>query len=128
MKRRGLGKEDQLHKNFAKMVKHYECFNKFKNIISWTYLPFGENRTLETGALLKAKGTKKGYPDFLFRKKNKDGFCYNIWMEAKIEKGKQSKEQQDFENKCYCLNESYYVFRSVEEGLNLLIEENILNK
>ncbi|NVM36325.1 MAG: hypothetical protein HWN81_12075 [Candidatus Lokiarchaeota archaeon] len=125
MKRRGLGKEDQLHKNFANMVKHYDCFNKLNNVISWTYLPFGENRTLETGALLKAKGTKKGYPDFLFRKLD-NNICYNIWMEAKIEKGKQSQEQKDFENECKSSNESYYIFRSVEEGLDILTEKNIL--
>lgn len=126
--RRGLGEEDILHKDFASVVRKYNCYSRLKNIISWTYNASGEKRSKTTGSLLKAKGLAKGVPDFLFRKRDKDNICHNIWLEFKTPTGKQSKSQIEFEEKCTCANERYYLPRSVKEGLDILIKEDLLSE
>ena len=125
-KRKGLGPEDKIHVNFGQLVQQYDFYRKLKNCPFWSYQPFGEQRSKLTGGLLKKKGTKKGVPDYLFIKDNK-GTAEMVWLEFKAEKGKQSVEQFDFEVNCQHLkNMSYYLPRSVEEGLNALRQEGIL--
>lgn len=128
-KRRGLGKEDILHKGFSNLVKRYEAFGKLNNVVDWTYLPFGEKRTATTGALLKAKGTKAGYPDFWFRKIEND-FVHNIFIEYKTDDktSKQSDTQKKFEENCVAKNERYYIARNLEEGVKILEKELLINK
>lgn len=58
-------KEDILHKQVNQYLYFYQQAHK-DSILFYTYMPFGEKRTLMTGALLKAKGTKKGVPDLWF--------------------------------------------------------------
>ena len=101
-----LFKEDDFHKT----IKDYlELKIRGENDF-WTYLPFGEKRNAITGSLLKAKGTKRGVPDFMILKRKKD-ITSIIWLEAKVGKNKQSKEQIDFENKTKNMkNEKYFVF------------------
>ena len=103
--------EDELHKQIAQYL-FYTI--KSKNDF-WTYMPFGEKRNIITGALLKAKGTKKGVPDFLILKRQKTTTKI-IWLEVKTGKNKQTQEQIDFENKISGMyNEDYYVIHSIQE-------------
>jgi hypothetical protein len=62
-KRRGLGKEDMIHKAFARTVEAYKSINKL-NCAWYSYDASGEKRNIITGALLKAKGLKAGHPDY----------------------------------------------------------------
>jgi hypothetical protein len=122
--RRGLGKEDQLHKQFAALIKKYEKMGKL-NCSFWSYDASGENRTLQTGALLKAKGLRPGKSDYEF-KIVKSGIAYHIYIEFKTETGKQSPNQKLFEESCRAVNESYHIARSVQDGLKILEEEGII--
>ncbi|GHU27492.1 hypothetical protein FACS1894152_4190 [Bacilli bacterium] len=98
----------------------------------WTYLPFGENRTLTTGALLKKKGTKRGVPDFLMIlnrdgfSKNRDGFSEFLWIEAKVGKNGQTDEQREFERRCeQTSNEHYLLLRDNIDELASYLNKNI---
>lgn len=124
IKRRGLGQEDQLHKKFANTVRGYESFGKLK-CQWWSYDASGENRKLETGALLKAKGLRPGKSDYEF-KIIKKTVAHYVYIEFKTEKGKQSESQKAFEETCTASNEAYYIARSVQEGIDILIKEGIL--
>ena len=121
---KGLGQEDHIHKSFAAIVKGYEVFNRL-NCSFWSYDASGENRNAKTGALLKAKGLKKGQPDYHF-KTLREGITHYIYIEFKTDKGKQSDSQKAFEKDCVGSNEKYYIARSVEEGLDILKKEGIL--
>jgi len=125
-KKRGLGEEDKLHKQFAQELR---CIERFKplNCIRWTYLPFGEKRSYLTASLLKSKGMKRGYPDFWFVIENM-GFAKNIFIEFKTESktSKQSPEQKEFEKSCSLANEVYYIARSVEYALEILKAYHII--
>lgn len=103
--------EDKLHKDIAQYL-HYMIAgeNDF-----WTYMPFGEKRNAITGALLKAKGTKRGVPDFMILL-TRENTTHIIWLEAKCGKNKQSLEQKEFENRAKnAYNEKYYVVKSLDD-------------
>ncbi|MDR0571836.1 MAG: hypothetical protein LBG48_03230 [Rickettsiales bacterium] len=113
--------EDQLHKQIAKYLFILE---KQKRIDSYTYNPSGELRTKTTGALLKAKGLKKGLPDYTIKKtKNiptNNGevltISFYLYLEAKCGKNKQTTEQIEFQARTeMTINEIYRVVRSIEE-------------
>ena len=55
-------------------------------------------------------GTRKGVPDILVQW---NGFP--VWLEVKTDKGKQSKEQIEFQNDCKKQNIEYYVVRSLKD-------------
>jgi len=121
----GIGAEDKIHINFGQLIQRYKFYNKLKAPIA-TYMPFGEQRSAKTGALLKKKGTIKGVPDWLFIK-DEEGSAKMIWLEFKAEKGVQSNEQFDFETNCqHFKNMKYYLPRSVAEGIKILEQEGIL--
>jgi hypothetical protein len=121
-KRRGLGIEDKMHKSFATIVRSYEAFNQL-NCTFWSYYPAGENRTVTTGSLLKAKGSKCGIPDFFFIQEHEN--FYNLtWIEFKTPTGKQSESQKEFEE---IFKKDYFIARSVEEGVKILEERGIVN-
>lgn len=124
----GLGKEDLMHIQFASIVRGYDDLNQL-NCLFWSYSSSGEKRTLQTGALLKKKGLKKGIPDFSFKYVNKvvSSFSSHLHLEFKVGKNKQTPEQEKYEKDCELLeNEFYYTPRSVEEGLNILKKHEIL--
>ena len=108
--------EDELHKQIAQYL--FYTIKGDKDF--WTYMPFGEKRNIITGALLKAKGTKKGVPDFMIlNRKGKNTII--IWLEVKFGKNKQSLEQIDFENKTKSMkNEFYFTVYSLEEVKNII--------
>jgi phenylacetate-coenzyme A ligase PaaK-like adenylate-forming protein len=110
--------EDRLHKDTASYLTYLQ--------INFTYVPSGEQRTLITGALLKAKGLKKGLPDFVVRYKVKD-IAYFLYLEAKCGKNKQSPEQKCFEKLVEGSKyEKYYVYKSIEELKEILTIEGLI--
>ena len=116
-------KEDNLHKEFSLYLSFLENSGYFGENGFFTYMPFGEKRDAKTGALLKKKGTKRGVPDFLiiFRRNENSFFC---WVEVKTKKGKQTKEQKDFENKTKeQKNEKYFLIHNLNELIEII--ENI---
>ncbi len=120
--RRGLGKEDILHKQFANTIRGYEAYNKL-NCTFWSYFPSGEKRTFTTGSLLKAKATQTGVADFFFIEKKGD-FHRLTWIEFKTEKGKQTESQKEFEAK---FKDDYFIARSVDEGVKILVKRGIVS-
>ena len=108
--------EDAFHKQIANYLNYVITDeNDF-----FTYLPFGEKRNITTGALLKAKGTKRGVPDFLIIKRNGNISTF-IWIEAKVGKNKQSTEQIDFQDKIKKQqNEFYFVVYNLEEVIEII--------
>ncbi len=119
--------EDSLHKQIANYLYQLESAGKFGRAGFFTYMPFGEKRDLKTGALLKAKGTKKGVPDFMIIYRI-DLSSEIFWIECKSDKGKQTKEQKEFETKAKTsLNENYIIIKSCEELVAYFEEVGILN-
>jgi hypothetical protein len=104
--------EDAFHKQINQYLTILQSQGK---INTYTYNASGELRTKTTGSLLKAKGLKKGLPDYWIRKSN-NNICYNIFLEAKVGKNKQTKEQIEFQDstKDNC-NEFYSVVRNIED-------------
>ena len=116
--KRGLGYEDILHKNTAEVLSKYKIW--------FTYIPSGEKRNIMTGALLKAKGLKRGLPDFWIRYKT-SFTMHNLYLEAKCAKNKQSPEQIAFQKSCEgSVNEKYYVYRNLNELINILEKEGVI--
>lgn len=124
IKRRGLGLEDALHKKFAALLRGYESLNLLK-ATWWSYDASGENRTIKTGSLLKAKGLNPGKSDYEF-KYIKEGITHLLYLEFKTLKGKQSSNQIKFEALCIGSNEDYYIVRSVDEALKILEKHGII--
>lgn len=118
--KRGLGSEDILHKNTAEVLTNYKIW--------FTYIPSGEKRSIMTGALLKAKGLKRGLPDFWIR--YRVGFImHHLYLEAKVGKNKQDREgfQKTFEESCKAsVNEKYYIYKSLDELISILKKEGVI--
>lgn len=122
----GIGAEGLLHKKFKNIVNQYEAYKQL-NCVFWTYSASGEYRKPTTGALLKAKGLKTGFADYIFIYRI-DGIDHNIFLEFKAGKNKQSQSQIDFQDLYKdSKNSFYYVVYSVEEAINILIIHNIIN-
>lgn len=103
--------EDNLHKLINTYLKYYQ--KTHDDLIFYTYMPFGEKRDLKTGVLLKAKGTKRGVPDFMLLFKNHIVY----WIECKTDKGTLTKEQEAFQKmiKDNYKSWQYYVVRSLDD-------------
>lgn len=120
-----MGNEDKIHKEFATQVNQYHAYNLLSDCI-WTYTPFGENRNLKTGALLKAKGTMRGFPDFMFCRLE-NGMAITIFIEFKAGTNNLTKEQKQFftffkdAKNVFC-----YEVRSVKEGIDILLKHNFI--
>lgn len=120
-----LGVEDIMHKSFAHLIRQYEQYGQL-NCSWWSYDASGENRTEQTGSLLKAKGLKPGKSDFEFVRQDEDGFAYYYYLEFKTQTGKQSDNQKIFESKCIGKNQKYFLPRSIEQGIKILIDSKII--
>ena len=122
MKRNNM--EDKIHKEFSKQIYLLENTRNL-NCIHWGYSGSGEKRNLITGALLKAKGLKRGEPDYHFYY-TKNNLLFVLFLEFKSQKGKQSDEQKHFENKFKGLeNCNYFIVKSAKEGIDILKEVGI---
>jgi hypothetical protein len=49
-----------------------------------------------------------------------------IYLEFKTPTGKQSPNQKLFEQTCFAENEKYYLVRSTQEAINILVNEKII--
>ena len=133
MRKIGIGAEGSIHKSFAAMVRQYEAYGKL-DCSFWTYSASGEHRSPITGALLKAKGLAKGFPDYVFFQKRQVISAFEaeydlkvVFIEFKAGKGKQSDSQKEFQAKFDGLhNARYYLCYSVEEALKALQAEKII--
>ena len=131
--RQGLKPEDLIHKQFASQINSYQFYGKL-NCVFWTYSASGESRSVKTGSLLKSKGLKKGQPDFHFiiRKKITYGLFerlidFNVFLEFKAGKNKQTAEQLAFQSLFKDSNNSkYFVAYSVDEAISVLEKEGIV--
>lgn len=125
----GIGAEGSIHKSFAAMVRQYEAYGKL-DCLFWTYNASGEKRSVITGALLKAKGLAKGFPDYVFFQKRQVISAFElkvVFIEFKAGKGKQSDSQREFQAKFDGLhNARYYLCYSVDEALKALQKEEII--
>lgn len=83
--------------------------------VYWTALPFGEKRSLETGARLKRMGVRAGAGDILLLV---NGLA--IMLELKVEKGRQSDTQRDTEEAWTVANGLYFVARGYHEAREFL--------
>jgi hypothetical protein len=133
-----LHKEDLEHKALANYITSCESLNRVNpNLIWWTYNAGGEKRPSKinkktgqryspTGKLLKAKGLKKGFPDYMFFLLKGD-ISEIIFLEMKTEKGILSKMQLLFQQKVSNIrNIKHYVPRSAVEAIKILERTGVL--
>jgi len=130
-RKRGIGVEGLMQKQFSSLIKQYEAYNRLK-AIWWSYDASGEKRSIITGALLKAKGLNSGKADYEFIK-IKDSIAYYIYLEFKKPKtnnsriGNQTENQKEFENLFKnTTNVSYYICYSVAEAISILQKNQFL--
>lgn len=83
--------------------------------VYWTALPFGEKRTLETGARLKRMGVRAGAGDILLLINGRA-----IMLELKVEKGRQSDTQRDTEEAWTVAKGLYFVARGYHAAREFL--------
>ena len=72
-------------------------------------------------AIAKAMGLVHGTPDYLFLASDRSGA-----LEAKTGTGTQQQNQKDYETWCLAVGVPYRVFRSIEEGLAILVDWGML--
>lgn len=127
-RKKGIGQEDRMHIQFGCLLQKYEKFKKMPRVISWTYLPMGEYRKPTTASMLKKKGVKSGYPDYVFFIFDKKKLGVDvIFLEMKTEIGKQQQTQKDFQLAFMgATNAEYFLARSVAEAVKILEQEGIL--
>lgn len=126
-RRKGIGEEDKMHIQFGLLLQQYEHFKKMPDVLAWSYLPMGEYRKPSTAAMLKKKGVKSGWPDYIFFVYSKNKPINIIYLEFKTSIGKQQKTQKDFElTFAGSPNSQYYLVRSVQEAIKICEEESIL--
>jgi hypothetical protein len=121
----GIGKEGLIHKKFANLIREYENL-RLLNCERWSYDAAGEKRQLTTASLLKAKGLKRGHPDYSFICIQR-GIAIIFYIEFKSGKNKQTTEQKDFELMCQkSSNLIYQTCYSPEEAINFLIKNGVI--
>ena len=85
--------------------------------------PLGGKRDLRTAITLKREGVKAGVLDCWGRGVDRPS---GIWVEMKGKNEALLDSQKDFIARCEALGERVAIIRSLDEGLALLEEENIL--
>jgi hypothetical protein len=128
-KKRGLGGEDKIHKDFKRTLEQYEAYSQ-TNILCWSYIASGEHRNKITANLLKAKGVKRGWGDYLIISDlDNSGIAHAIFLEFKYGKNKQSEYQVDFQKnleQSQCLNTHYKVCYSTDEAIEYLKQIGVI--
>lgn len=79
------------------------------------HVPNGGKIGVVRGTILKKMGVKRGVADVLFMFPNETDS--GLWLEFKTAKGKQTKEQKQFENICHVAKFDYQVVFSLEEAI-----------
>lgn len=86
----------------------------------WGHFPAGEARTAKTGAILKAMGTPRGWPDFLFLAPMSLGGP--AAMELKTPEGKLNPHQVIFRNAFIAVGYRWALCRNMAEAIAQLKE------
>ena len=81
-------------------------------------IPNGGARHRLVAIKLKMEGAKAGVADMFWMVHNKN--WKGIFVEVKIDKGKQQPNQKSFENICYCSGYYYAIVKSIEDCENLI--------
>jgi type IV secretory pathway VirB9-like protein len=92
---------------------------------SYRYGEYDKLQAIKTGAKIKKMGGKRGIADLILIYDKR-----TIYLEIKTEKGKQSKEQKEFQEICKKNNQPYFVVRNVDEVAKIVnkIGEGVDNK
>lgn len=112
---------------FANHLRALTLDGKLKGV--WTHIPneigWGANdkKAQFTYALAKNMGMIVGSPDYVFLKS--DGA---LALEAKSKTGRQHEGQKDFEQWCAEQGVPYRIFRTIEEAIAILIENDFLEE
>lgn len=114
--RRNSHKEDDTQKEFFKSVRL--LFPKLGKLIF--HVPNGGNRNIKEAMRLKDQGVISGVSDIICLVPN--GIYSFLCLELKIDKNDQSDEQKQFQKEVEQSGGLYLVFRSVNEGIELLKE------
>ena len=121
----GIGIEGNIHKTFANTIRTYENL-KLLNCERWSYDAAGEKRQLTTASLLKAKGLKRGHPDYSFICIQR-GIAIIVYIEFKAGKNKQTEEQKKFQLMCEkSSNLIYQTCYSCEEAIDFLKQNGVI--
>jgi len=113
----------------CEFVKHLEALSRFNklnhegNPVLWFHVrnEFKGAYDARYGSRMKKEGVKAGVADYIFLSNNWCG-C----LEFKAPKGKLSQSQKDFEALCKTFKISYAVAHSVDEGLEILKDWNVI--
>lgn len=81
-------------------------------------VPNGGSRHKVEAANMKKQGVKRGVADVILQIPKK-GFA-SLCLEFKTSKGRQSKEQEEYQRQVEMAGSKYVVVRSVEQGINEL--------
>jgi hypothetical protein len=81
-------------------------------------IPNGHKRNAITGAILKREGVVAGVSDLFLMKANKD--FHGLWIEVKLDKGKQSESQKEFEVKALREGYSYVICKSTDHFIEVV--------
>lgn len=103
--------EDKLQSECFKWANNNFCLKHHNPRCRIFSVPNGGLRNRIEAMKLQATGLTAGVSDIIALFPN--GLC--VFFEAKIEKGKQSESQIDFENSVNALGFNYHVFRSLDE-------------
>ncbi len=106
-------KELELHITVAKLLRDH-CGGDWL----WTHIPTGEHRDIRTAAKLKAMGTQKSWPDFIFVSR----YGSVSFLELKRVGEKLSEGQVEFRHHCIQHGIPHAVAWSLDEVLKLLNE------
>ena len=108
--------ESNIQKGFV-MAFRYQ-FPAFRNLLF--AIPNGGKRGIVTASIMKAEGVLSGAADLMLA--IPAGGKHGLFLECKAPAGRQSETQKVFqkevENQGYC----YRIFRSADEGLNIVLE------
>jgi hypothetical protein len=111
--------EAELCKAFATLLTYLEK-EKMLQMQTWFHVPNGQQGNKKAGGLDKAMGARRGVADYcMVSNSHKAHF-----MEAKHNKGRQSKEQTEFQASVYY----YAVFYTLGEAFEAMEQWGLLQK
>lgn len=121
---KGSRPEQQMCIEFANKLRALELEGKVKCV--WTHVPneigYTNNKIAQTiYAAAKAMGMIVGTTDYVFLGSNS-----SVAMEAKSKTGKQHQGQKDFETWCVSKSVPYEIFRTADEGIEILKKHGMI--
>jgi hypothetical protein len=111
---------DEEHKIQAGIIKAVEPIPECR----WFHaIPNGGKRSAATGARLKAEGVKSGIADLFLPVPSPvyDEWYNGLYIEVKTPKGRQTKEQKEFEKFAIEQGYKYVIVRSTQEGVDEIL-------